>query len=688
MSRLGVDVGGTFTDVVLVDAEGRVTIEKVLTTPDDPSQAILTGGGALLEVERQSWGDLTQAVHATTLIANTLIQRTGARVGFVTTAGFIDSLAVGEENRYDLYDLFFRRPEPLVPRRLRVGLGERTAADGTRLRPVDPADVEQIAEIFRGAGIEAVAVCLLHSFRNPTAEREVGALLAMALPGIPVTLSSDIAPEIREYHRASTAVANAYVQPMVQRYLARLEVILRERGLAIPLFLMLSEGGIGAIETAQAAPIRLVESGPAAGAMAAAALVEDAGIARALAFDMGGTTAKLCMILDGEPIRGYTTEVARLHRFKKGSGLPLKIPSIELIEIGAGGGSIAHFDEAGLMRVGPRSAEAEPGPACYRRGGTAPTVTDADLVLGYVDPDGFLGGRMRLDRGAAERALAEGIGTRLGLTVEQTALAVHELVNDNMAGAARIHAIEHGQDPRRFTLVAFGGAGPVHAWRVAQLLKLRQVVVPVAAGVTSALGLLATPPAIELSRSLPGRFETLDWGEVDRVLADMEEHGRRILGRLGVPPEAVRLRRIAECRYVGQAYEVQVVLPDGSVAALGADALAGLFEARYRALYRRTLPGGRFEALTWRLQAQGPAPTGRARLWGGRDAQVAKRGERDAIFPGPGRLPCLVLNRYALRPGDAFAGPALVEEDETTTVVGPGASVEVDDALRLVMTLG
>ena len=257
-----------------------------------------------------------------------------------------------------------------------------------------------------------------------------------------------------------------------------------------------------------------------------------------------------------------------------------------------------------------------------------------------------------------------------------------------MAGAARIHAIEHGQDPRRFTLVAFGGAGPVHAWRVAQLLKLRQVVVPVAAGVTSALGLLATPPAIELSRSLPGRFETLDWGAVDRVLAEMEGHGRRILGRLGVPPEAVRVRRIAECRYVGQAYEVPVVLPGGPVAALGADALAGLFEARYRALYRRTLPGGRFEALTWRLQAQGPAPAGRVRLSGGRDAQVAKQGERDAVFPGPGRLPCLVLNRYALRPGDAFAGPALIEEDETTTVVGPGASVEVDDALRLVMTLG
>jgi N-methylhydantoinase A len=339
------------------------------------------------------------------------------------------------------------------------------------------------------------------------------------------------------------------------------------------------------------------------------------------------------------------------------------------------------------MRVGPRSAEAEPGPACYGRGGAAPTVTDADLVLGYLDADGFLGGRMRLDRGAAVRALVDGIGARLGRTAEDAALAVHEVVNDNMASAARIHAIEHGQDPRAFTLVAFGGAGPVHAWRVAQLLKLSRVVVPVAAGVTSALGLLVTPPAIELSRSLPGRFATMDWTAVDRVLGEMEAQARQVLGRLGVPPEAVRVRRLAECRYVGQAYEVQVVLPGAPVAALGAEALAELFEARYRALYRRTLPGGTVEALTWRLQAQGPPPAGGFRLSLRREAEVAKRGEREAVFPGHGRLPCLVWNRYALRPGDAFAGPALVEEDETTTVVGPDAAVEVDDQLRLVMTL-
>jgi N-methylhydantoinase A len=687
VTRLGVDVGGTFTDCVLVDADGQVSVDKLLTTPDDPGRAIVAGSSALLESRGRRWADLGQAVHATTLVANALIQRTGARVGFVTTAGFIDSLAIGEENRYDLYDLFFRRPEPLVPRRLRFGLSERTAADGTRLHPVDPAEVERIAGVLRAAGIEAVAVCLLHSFRNPAAEREVAAGLARALPGVPVTLSSDIAPEIREYHRASTAVANAYVQPRVQGYLARLAAGLRERGLAVPLVLMLSEGGLGTVETAQAAPIRLVESGPAAGAMAAAALVREAGIARAMAFDMGGTTAKLCMILEGEPVRGYTTEVARLHRFKRGSGLPLKIPSIELIEIGAGGGSIAHLDESGLLQVGPRSAEAEPGPACYGRGGTAPTVTDADLVLGYVDPERFLGGRMRLDREAAVRALATGLGTRLGLSVEEAALAVHEVVNDNMASAARIHAVEHGQDPRRFTLVAFGGAGPVHAWRVAQLLKLRQVVVPVAAGVTSALGLLATPPAIELSRSFPGRFETLDWAGVDRLLAEMERQARAVLDGLGVAPEAVRVRRVAECRYVGQAYEVQVVLPDGPVAALGADALAAAFEARYRALYKRTLPGGRFEALTWRLQAQGPPPPGRFQLALRRDAEVAKRGERDALFPGHGRLACVVLDRDGLRPGDAFAGPALVEEDETTTVVGPGASVEVDEARRLLVTL-
>ena len=406
-----------------------------------------------------------------------------------------------------------------------------------------------------------------------------------------------------------------------------------------------------------------------------------------MAFDMGGTTAKLCMILDGEPVPRLHDRGRAGRPLQARSGLPLKIPSIELIEIGAGGGSIAYLDESGLLRVGPRSAEAEPGPACYGRGGRAPTVTDADVVLGYVDPERFLGGRMRLDREAAGRALAEGLGDRLGLTVEAAALAVHEVVNDSMASVARIHAVEHGQDPRAFTLVAFGGAGPVHAWRVAQLLKLRQVVVPPAAGVTSAVGLLATPPAIELSRSFPGRFETLDWAAVDRALAEMEEQARAVLGRLGVAPAAVRVRRVAECRYVGQAYEVQVVLPDGAVADLGADRLAALFETRYRALYRRTLPGGRFEALTWRVQLQGPPPGGALRLTARRDAEVAKRGEREAIFPGHGRLSCLVLDRYGLRPGDAFAGPALVEEDETTTVVGPAASVEVDGARRLVITL-
>jgi N-methylhydantoinase A len=685
--RLGIDVGGTFTDVVLTDDGGRVGVGKVLTTSAEPGQGIMAGGSALLATHGRAWRDLGQAVHATTLVANTLIQRTGARVALLTTAGFVDSLSVGEENRFDLYDLFFERPVPLVPRRLRFGVSERTAADGTRLRSVDATEIERITDVLRAAAIEAVAVCLLHSFRNPAAEREVGAILAACLPEVPVTLSAELAPEIREYQRASTAVANAYVQPLVRGYLAHLEAALRDRDLAVPLFLMLSEGGLGTLGMAAAAPIRLVESGPAAGAMAAAALVRDAGLPRAMAFDMGGTTAKLCMILDGEPVRGYTTEVARLHRFKRGSGLPLKIPSVELIEIGAGGGSIAHFDGTGLLRVGPRSAEANPGPACYGRGGTAPTVTDADVVLGYVDPRRFLGGRMRLDRDAAARALADSVGRRLGFSVERAALAVHEVVNENMASAARIHAVEHGQDPRSFVLVAFGGAGPVHAWRVAQLLKLPRVVVPVAAGVNSALGLLVTPPAIELSRSYPGRLESLDWHAVDRLLGEMETEARAALGQLGVPANAVRVRRVAECRYVGQAYEVQTLLPDGPVAVVGAEGLGAAFEARYRALYRRTLPGGSFEALTWRVQAQGPPPETIFQLDRRARSAEAKRGERAAYFPGCGPVPCLVLDRYGLRAGDAFRGPALVEEDETTTVVGPGATVEVDAALRLVVTL-
>jgi len=685
MSRLGVDVGGTFTDLARVDpATGLITIGKVLTTPEDPGNAILEGGRGLLERHGEGFAALAHMVHATTLVANTLIQRAGARVALICNDGFIDVLDTGVEMRFDLFDLNFRRPDPLVPRHLRFGIGERTAADGTRLRPVDAAEIRTIAAGLAGQGIEALAVVLLHAYRNPAAEREVRALLATALPGIPVTLSSEVAPEIREWPRSSTAVANAYVQPLVQHYLTGLETRLRSGGLANPLFIMLSEGGIGTVSTVKAAPIRLVESGPAAGAIAAAAVAREAGLSHALAFDMGGTTAKLCMIVDGQPMRSYHTEVARLDRFKRGSGLPLKIPAIELIEIGAGGGSIAHFDAANLLRVGPRSAGAVPGPACYGRGGSEPTVTDADLVTGYLDPDAFLGGRMALDREAAGHALAGHIGGRLGLDALRSAIAVQEIVNESMASAARVHVVEHGDDPRRFALIAFGGAGPVHAWRIASILKLPMVIVPPAAGVMSAVGLLATAPAIELARSHVGKIALLDLAAVASLLAELEAEALATLVEASVPAAAVRFRRLAECRYVGQAYEVQVELPE---AGLTIAELGQRFETRYRALYGRTLPGGTIEALTWRLQAEGPAPAERFRLDRPAATGAQEKGRRDAYFPGHGMMSCRVLDRYALAVGDRCDGPLLVEEDETTTVIGPGAVLEIDAARNLVIRL-
>ncbi len=606
--HLGADVGGTFTDLALMDRDtGKVIIGKVLTTPEDPARAVLEGATALLERGGVSFDRLQRMVHATTLVANTLIQRVGALVALITTDGFVDCLETGVENRYDLFDLMMERPAPLVPRRLRFGIGERTTADGERIRPVDRAEIEGIAERLRAEGVEAVSVCLLNAFRNPGGEREGRDLLVDLVPDVPVTLSSDVAPEIREYQRASTAVANAYVQPMVRKYLTHLEDRLRDSGLATPLFVMLSEGGINTVATACSAPIRLVESGPAAGAMAAAAVSRDAGIDRALSFDMGGTTAKLCLILNGAPMRGYKTEVARLRRFKRGSGMPLMIPAVELVAIGAGGGSIARLTDAGLLRVGPMSAGADPGPACYGRGGAEPTVTDADLITGYIDPESFLGGRMRLDRAAAERAM-KALGDRMDRSVQDAAVAIQEVVNENMALAARMHAVERGEDPRRFTLIAFGGAGPVHAWRVADILKIERFVVPLGAGVASAAGLLVSPPAIELSASRVGRFLDMDLADVDGLLAELSRSAESILAQAGVTPEDMTVQRLAECRYVGQAYEVQVALPDGSLVKTGADRLVQLFEDRYRELYGRVLPGGVVEALTWRVHVRGPAP--------------------------------------------------------------------------------
>ncbi|MBI2203172.1 MAG: hydantoinase/oxoprolinase family protein [Candidatus Rokubacteria bacterium] len=687
--RVGVDVGGTFTDFVLVDEErDLIYTGKRLTTPDDPGDAILAGLERLVRDAGVSVQALDGVVHGTTLVANTLIEGTGAKVGLVTTRGFRDALEMGREIRYDLYDLFATRPAPLVPRRRRHEVAERVAADGTVLEALDPSDVRRVARDLRADGVEAVAVCLVHAYRNPAHEQLVARVLAEELPGLPVSVSSDVAPEIREYERTSTTCANAYVRPRMQRYLERLEARLAKLGVRGPLHIMLSGGGITTVRAAREHPIRLVESGPAAGAMAAAYYGSLARTPSMISFDMGGTTAKMCLIEHGWPARVHELEAGRVRRFRKGSGHPLKVPVVEMIEIGAGGGSIARVDAMGLLKVGPQSAGAEPGPVCYGRGGRFPTVTDADLLLGYLSPDYFLGGEMRLDRAAVERAIEEHVARPLGLPVHDAAVGIHNVVNENMAAATRMHVAEKGRDPRRYTLVAFGGAGPVHAWGLARLLKIPRIVCPFGAGVTSALGMLVAAPAIDLTRSYVARLASLDWARVETLFAGMETEARALLTETGADPAEISVRRAADMRYAGQGFEVTVPLPDGALGPARLGEVEAAFHATYRERFGREIGDVAVEALSWRLSASAPVPNVSVKFGGQpTDAGEPRKSTRAVWFPDTGVAPCPVLNRYALPAGLEFIGPVVVEERESTTVIGPGSRVTVDAHLNLLIDL-
>ena len=514
-TRIGVDVGGTFTDFVMVDEKRDLIFTgKRLTTPGDPSVAILEGTERLLGEAGTPIDEVDSIVHGTTLVTNTVIERKGARVGLITTKGFRDSIEMGGEIRYDLYDLFLERPEPLAPRYLRVEVDERVDAEGRVLRPLSRESVRAAAESLLREGVEAIAVCFLHSYRNDSHERLAKEVLREIVPDLPVCISSEVAPEIREFERGSTTVANAYVLPLMRDYLARLDSRLREMGFSGTLYVMLSGGGITTIQSAQQFPIRLIESGPAAGAMGATFYSKLIGEDHVISFDMGGTTAKICLIDEGRPEHAHSFEAARVRRFRKGSGIPLKVPVIDLIEIGAGGGSLARVDAMGLLKVGPESAGSEPGPVCYARGGTEPAVTDADLLLGYLSPDYFLGGEMKLDFDAVRSAMSEVVARPLGLGVTEAAAGIHSIVNENMAAATRMYIAEKGRDPRRYTMIAFGGAGPVHAYGLAKLLKLRRIVCPLGAGVMSALGFLVAPSAIDFVRSYVSRVSEIDWAHL------------------------------------------------------------------------------------------------------------------------------------------------------------------------------
>ena len=693
-SRIGVDIGGTFTDLVWVDdATGAVKVGKLLTTPKDPSQAVEQGVVTLLADAGGAAAEVQSVIHGTTLATNALIERKGARTGLLTTAGFRDAVEIGHEGRYDMYDIFIDSPAPLVPRHLRLEVTERMAADGRVLVPLDDGSARAAIARLRDAGAEAIAICLLHAYRNPVHERALEQLCAELAPGVPVSTSSEVVPEIREYERTSTTCGNVYVMPLMARYLDDLERKLHDLGIPGHFYIMLSSGGVATPATAKRVPIRLVESGPAAGALAAARMARELGEPKLLSFDMGGTTAKACVIDKGEPLLAREFEVARADRFKKGSGLPVRVPCIEMIEIGAGGGSLARVDRMGLLKVGPDSAGADPGPACYASGGQVPTVTDADLLLGYLDPGFFLGGRMRLDVEAARRAVEEKVARPMGLTTTEAAWGIHRVVNENMAAAARVHGIERGKDLRAYPLFAFGGAGPVHAWQVGRILKVPRVLVPFGAGAMSAYGLLAAPLAFDFVRTATQRLDAADWTQINALFGEMEDEGRAVLRRAEVDATDITIRRTAEMRYTGQGHEVEVEVPAGTLSAASLATITANFEAAYRALYSRTPLGVPIEALNFRVVVSGPVPeiSVSGPKSGARAARVAlaPKSTREAYFPeARGYVDTPVYDRYALQPGAAFQGPAIIEERESTTVAGPGAMLRVDDRLTLIVEPG
>jgi len=687
-ARFGVDIGGTFTDLVVIDeASGAIRVGKVLTTAKDPAHGVEQGVQSLLDDARVDPVRVRAVVHGTTLATNALIERKGARTALLTTEGFRDALEIRHEGRYDMYDLLIDPPAPLVPRHLRREVPERLLPDGAVLRPLDEAAARRVIAELIDAGVEAVAICLLHAYLNPIHERRLAALVREAAPHVAVSCSWEVVPEIREYERASTTTANVYVAPLMARYLENLEARLHGLGIPGQLYVMQSSGGIALPPLARRLPIRLVESGPAAGALAAAQAARERGDSRLLSFDMGGTTAKACVIDGGAPLVARELEVARADRFKKGSGLPIRVPVIEMIEIGAGGGSIARVDRMGLLKVGPDSAGADPGPACYNLGGRQPTVTDADLLLGYLDAEFFLGGRMRLDRAAAERAVSEHVARPLGLDPTAAAWGIHRVVNENMAAAARIHGIERGRDLRAYPLFAFGGAGPVHCWQVARILRVPRILLPFGAGAMSAWGLLAAPLAFDFVRTVRARLDAADWDALTRLFVEMEDEGRELLARAGVAAGDARVSRIAEMRYVGQGHEVEAPMPAGRLSPASLPAITASFEDAYRALYHRLPQGVPIEALNWRVTVSGPPP--RLAFGGGAGlratADAVKTRRRAWFAEAAGWIDTPVYDRYALGSGATFAGPAIVEERESTAVIGPGAGCRVDDGLTLVV---
>lgn len=689
--RIAVDIGGTFTDGVATrEADGRIWVGKTLTTPDDPGRAVSTVIASLLEQVDPDGGAvdlLEEVVHGTTLVTNTLIERKGVETALVTTRGMGDALDIGREWRYDLYDLELTLPEPLIGPTLRVEADERLMASGEVLTALTRTELDRIADELRKTGVRSVAVSLLHSYLNDAHERAIATHLAAALPGVEVSLSADLAREVKEFERTSTVAANAYVKPIVADYLRQLGSRVDALRPGIPLRIMVSSGGFTSAQSAAHTPIFLLESGPAAGVLSALNTARSHGEQRVLAFDMGGTTAKACVVADGEPPVAYSFECARVHRFKRGSGLPILIPSIDLIEIGAGGGSIAHVNRMGLLNIGPQSAGSVPGPVCYGNGGEGVTVTDADLVLGYLNPDNFLGGEMKLRRDLALQAM-ERLADQLGMNAIDVAWGIHDMVNENMASAARIHIAEKGHDPRDFTFVATGGAGPVHAVEVARKLRISRLLASIAAGAGSCLGMLAAPARADRSWSQPALLTEVDWSALNTQLAGLREEAQAELVAAGAQEQDLEWVIGAEMRYYGQGDNVPVTIAWQVFGENSESVLRAAFEARYAELYGHVVPGALPQVLTWRLTGRTVAEA-RTFHWGGARSGSSEPTSRREIYLPLKRAfaEVNVYERYGLPPGTVLAGPLVLEERESTLVVPVAAEVEILPDLSVSVTI-
>ncbi len=687
-AKLAADIGGTFTDIVLENG-GKRWSGKVLTTTHAPELGVIEGIRLVLAQSGVKPQDIGVFIHGTTLATNALIERKGAKTAFITTEGFRDIIEQGYEKRFDHYDLMIDRPIPLAPRTLRLEVRERLSSTGEVLVKLDESSVKSIAEKIIAEDVKAVAIGFLHAYAHDAHEKRVRELLSKLLPAdVTICISSEVAPEIREYERFSTTVANAYVRPLMASYLYRLRDQMKEMEFTAPLFLMMSGGGLTTLDTAARFPIRLVESGPAGGAILASEIAAECALPEVVSFDMGGTTAKICLLSDGEPERARKFEIARAYRDMKGSGIPVRIPVIEMVEIGAGGGSIARVDKLSRITVGPDSAGSTPGPVCYGRGGTEPAVTDANLALGKIDPTYFAGGKIALDEKGAKAALQKNIGDKLGLKDFWPAAGVTEIVEENMANAARVHAIERGRDIASCTMIAFGGGAPLHACRLAEKVGVTKVIVPLGAGVGSAIGFLRAPVAYEITKSAAVSLESFDALRVNALLAQMTRDARAVVDpALGKAKSTVQI--IADCRYVGQGHEIRVSVPVKKLGQADGAKLKAEFERTYEQVYGLRIPNQEAEAITWSVTVSSQAIKAKRAAKATAKPAPKPRSKRVIYDPALGKqITAPVYWRFDMKPGSAIKGPAIIAEDETSTIVGANFKASINSLGYIVLERG